>query len=80
MLLQLPMEFIVNFVTPFIEKLPDISFVSNGFAYVLSWVNGVLYFLPWPTVSMILGIILLLFVVRVVIALLKALWSILPVV
>lgn len=80
MLLQIPLEFIVNFVTPFIEKMPDISFVSDGIAYVLSWVNGVLYFLPWSTVSMILSLILLLFVVRVVIALLKALWSVLPVV
>lgn len=79
MLLQLPMEFIIKFVTPFIEKLPDISFASDGISYFLTWVNAVLYFFPWTAISLILKVTLLLFVVRVIIALLKALWSILPV-
>ena len=42
--------------------------------------SGVLYFLPVGTINTILGITLATWVIRVIIAFLRALWGILPIV
>ena len=72
-------EAVMFVAQPLIEKLPTISFSESGFAVVASWVNGILYFLPMQTVSMILALMLATFIYRIVISVLKTIWAVLPI-
>ena len=74
------LKLILFFVTPIVEKLPIVSFSMDGLSVVLSWVNGVLYFLPMETVNLILGLFFATMIIRLVVSFLKTLWGILPLV
>lgn len=69
-------------VQPILNRVPDISINYEGIANstVYQWIRAGLYFFPMDTVKTILTIIIALWVLRVVIALLKSLWSALPIV
>lgn len=74
------LKLLLFIVTPIIEKLPLVSFSMDGLSIVLSWVNGILYFLPIGTVNLILGLFFATMIIRLVIAFLKTLWGVLPLV
>lgn len=72
---------VFNFVSGLFELLPfmDISVdlsVSNTF---LDIIGGVLYFFPWQKVLPILSIIIMLQVWRIMMSIIKALWSVIPI-
>lgn len=74
------LDIVFNFLESILDKLPvmDISVdlsVINGF---LNIVGSVLYFFPWQKVAPILAIILLLQVWRILISIIKTIWSVLP--
>lgn len=74
------LDIVFNFLESILDKLPvmnisvDLS-VINGF---LNIVGSVLYFFPWQKVAPILAIILLLQVWRILISIIKTIWSVLP--
>lgn len=71
--------FVLTIIRPIISKIQVVEFSASGLELVLSWVNGVLYFLPMGTVNMILGIIFTTMIFRIVISVLKTIWGILPI-
>lgn len=74
------LDIVFNFLMSVLDKLPvmnisvDLS-VINGF---LNIVGSILYFFPWQKVAPILAIILLLQVWRILISIIKTIWSVLP--
>ena len=79
-------EFLLNIiftiVSGFLSLLPPIDFSveSTAFDYFLGIVRVASYMLPMGTVSTILGLIVSLTIVRIVIAFIKTIWDLLPVV
>ena len=73
---------ILKIVSPLVSLFKPINILVNSsfISYVFDVVSGVLYFLPVGTINTILGITLATWVIRVVIAFLRALWGILPIV
>ncbi len=74
------LDIVFSFLESVLDKLPvmDISVdlsVINGF---LNIVGSVLYFFPWQKVAPILAIILLLQMWRILISIIKTIWSVLP--
>lgn len=73
---------VLKIVSPLVSLFKPINVLVNStfISYVFDVVSGVLYFLPVGTINTILGITLATWVIRVVIAFLRALWGILPIV
>ena len=67
---------------PLLDHVPTIQINYDGIANstVYQFLQAGMYFLPVDTVSSILGIVIALWVLRVVIAILHSLWAALPVV
>lgn len=67
--------------SPVIERIPSISISADSpiVTSALSWVRCALYLFPMGTVLKILTLILALWVMRVVISVLRTLWSALPI-
>ena len=74
------LDIVFNFLEKMLDKLPvmnisiDLS-VVQGF---LSVVGTALYFFPWQKVAPILAVIVLLQVWRILISIIKTIWSVLP--
>lgn len=79
-------EFLLNIVfsivSGFLALLPPIDFSvdSSAFDYFLGIVRVASYMLPMGTVSTILALIVSLTIFRIVIAFIKTIWDLLPVV
>ena len=74
----------VSTVAPLVSKLPylDLSgiFEQPGVAEFIDFLSSVSYFFPWGTVLSIVGIMISVNTIRLIMAFLKALWAILPLV
>lgn len=72
---------IIPIVVTLIVALPTITIntgaVITSSAY--SYIRAACYFLPLNTVSIILGLIVSIWVFRIVVAIIKAIWDLLPV-
>lgn len=79
-------EFLLNIVfkivSGLLSLLPPIDFSvdSSAFEYFLGIVRVVSYMLPMRTVSVIVGLIVSLTIFRIVIAFIKSIWDLLPLV
>ena len=79
-------EFFLNIVFGLVfgmlELLPDISWSveTSAFQFLLSFLRCAAYMLPWGTVLAIFGLIVALSVFRIIIAIIKAVWDLLPLV
>lgn len=69
-------------VEPLVNRMPDIAINYDSIASssVFTYIRAGLYFLPMDTVLRILGVILVLWVLRIIIAVLHTLWASLPIV
>ncbi len=76
------LDIIFNIVSGFLSLLPavDISVDSSAFEYFLGICRVAVYMLPTRTVSAILSLIVSLTIFRIVIAFIKTIWDLLPVV
>lgn len=76
------LNIVFNLVNGMLLLLPDISWSveSSAFEFLLSFLRCVAYLLPWNTVLTILGLIVALSVFRIIIAIIKAVWDLLPLV
>ena len=82
MISEFLLNIVFNIVSGFLNLLPDINFSvdSSAFEYFLGIVRVAAYMLPMKTVSAIITLIVGLTVFRIVIAFIKAIWDLLPVV
>ncbi len=69
-------------ISPILAKIPSVQLNYDGVANssAFQYIRAGLYFLPMQTVLKILGIIIALWIFRIVIAFLHSLWSSLPIV
>lgn len=74
------LDIVFNFLEKMLEKLPvmDISIDFSVVKGFLSIVGTILYFFPWQKVAPILAIIFLLQMWRILISIIKTIWSVLP--
>lgn len=65
---------------PCIAALPTISISYSAVttSSVYSYIRGAMYFLPVGTVAAILGLILAIWLFRILIAVIRAVWGVLP--
>lgn len=75
---------IVRYVGPMVDKLPSLDlggiFSKPGVQSVIDILSVISYFFPWDTVLAIVAIICAFQTIRIIVAFLKALWGILPIV
>lgn len=74
------LEIVFGFLEKMLDKLPVMN-ISIDFSVVkgfLSVVGTALYFFPWQKVAPILAVIVLLQVWRILISIIKTIWSVLP--
>lgn len=71
-----------NIVFPLLMRIPTIGINYEGLANttVYQFLQAGMYMLPVDTVTTILGIVIALWVLRIVIAVLHSLWAALPIV
>lgn len=73
---------VVNFVTPGIQKLPNLDlsgiFEQDGVQNFIDCLSVASYMLPWDTVTAIVAMIISFYTIRIIIAFFKALWGVLP--
>ena len=70
-----------GFVGPLIDLLPDIAFTDLSWSRsFLDYIAVALYFVPIDTFRTITGLIITFWMFRVVVAILKTFWDMLPVV
>lgn len=76
------LDLIFSVVNELFSWLPDFSWsVESGmYTTFMECVSGVLYFLPLDTILAILSIICTIQVFRIIVAFLRMLWSVLPLV
>lgn len=69
-------------VEPLVNRMPDIAINYDSIASssVFTYIRAGLYFLPMGTVLKIFGVIVALWVLRIIIAVLHTLWASLPIV
>lgn len=82
MVTQSILDAVFSLVMSVLDLLPDISWTLDGslFANALEWFAVVYYVLPMDTVFAILGITFALLNFRILVALIKTIWEVLPVV
>lgn len=74
------LDIVFSFLEKMLDKLPVMN-ISIDFSAVhgfLSVVGTALYFFPWQKVAPILAIIVLLQFWRILISIIKTIWSVLP--
>lgn len=74
------LDIVFNFLEKMLDKLPIMN-ISIDFSTVqsfLSVVGTALYFFPWQKVAPILAIIILLQVWRILVSIIKTIWSVIP--
>lgn len=76
------LNIIFNIVSGLLSLLPDItwSVETSAFEYFVSIIQCVGYLLPWGTVSTIVSLIVALSIFRIIIAIIKSVWDLLPLV
>lgn len=76
------LNIIFGIVSGMFSMLPDITWSvdSSAFEYVLGIFQVVGYLFPWGTVTAIVSLIIALSIFRVVIAIIKSVWDLLPLV
>ena len=85
-MISLIAEFLLNIVFSLVQWLlgflPDISFnvESSAFDYFIGIIQVAAYMLPMNTIFAIIGIIVALTLFRIVIAIIKTVWDLLPLV
>lgn len=67
-------------VIPCLVAMPtiSISYTAVTTSSVYSFIRGAMYFLPCGTIAIILGIILALWLFRVLVAVVRTVWALLP--
>lgn len=67
-------------VIPCLVAMPtiSISYTAVITSSVYSFIRGAMYFLPCGTIAIILGIILALWLFRVLVAVVRTVWALLP--
>lgn len=82
MILNSMLRILWSVISPILTKIPSVQLNYDGVANssVFQYIRAGLYFLPMQTVLKILGIIIALWIFRIVIAFLHSLWSSLPIV
>ena len=80
MIFEFLLDIIFRLVSGALELLPDISWSvdTSAFQFLLSFLRCAAYLLPWDTVRAIVGLIVALSCFRIVIAVVKAVWDLLP--
>lgn len=76
------LDIVFNIVSGMFGLLPDLSWSvdTSAFDYLTSFIACIAYLLPWDTVQAIVALIFTITVIRIVIAGIKVLWDILPLV
>lgn len=76
------LNIIFNLVNGMFEVLPEFtwSIDANGFEIFLDIIKIVGYLLPWPTVIAIFDLTVVLIIFRIIVATIKTVWDILPLV
>lgn len=76
------LNIIFNIVSGMLSMLPDFSWSveTSAFQYLFSFIRCVGYLLPWNTVGSIITIVIGICGIRFVIAIIKAIWELLPLV
>lgn len=76
------LNIIFSFVSGMLNLLPEFtwSVESSAFEYLISFIRMIGYLLPWGTVSAIVSLVVALFVFRIIIAIIKTVWDLLPLV
>lgn len=74
------LDIVFGFLEKMLDKLPlmNISIDFSAVHSFLSIVGTALYFFPWQKVAPILAIIILLQVWRILVSIIKTIWSVLP--
>ena len=82
MILNSMLRILWSVISPILAKIPSVQLNYDGVtnSSVFQYIRAGLYFLPMQTVIKILGIIIALWIFRIVIAFLHSLWSSLPIV
>lgn len=80
MISEFMLDIVFNIVSGMFSMLPEVSWSvdSSAFEFLLSFIRCIAYLLPWGTVTSIVGVILALSIFRIVIAIIKAVWDLLP--
>lgn len=65
-------------VSPILNLLPDITFSAVSISVAVDYLRAVCYFFPMQTITIVLGLVLALWIFRIVIAFLKSIWQALP--
>ena len=76
------LNIIFSIVSGMLNMLPDFtwSVESSAFEYLISFIRMVGYLLPWGTISAIIVLVISIHAIRFVIALVKVIWELLPLV
>lgn len=82
MITDVVIALVLKFVSPLLMLIKPVNIVVNSVYvdYVFDVVAGIMYFLPVNTINSIIGITLSIWIIRVVVSFLRALWGILPIV
>lgn len=80
MISEFVLDIVFRLVSGTFELLPDISWSvdTSAFQFLLSFLRCAAYLLPWNTVLAIISLIVSLSVFRIIIAVVKAVWDLLP--
>ena len=82
MLSEFLLNIVFGLVSGFLALMPEFtwSVETSAFSYFMSILKIAGYVFPWPTVVAIAGLIVGLSIFRLVIAFIKAVWDLLPLV
>lgn len=80
MLSKFFLDIVFNFLTGFLDLLPDISWSvdTSFFGYFTDVVRVAAYMLPLETVRALINLIISLTIFRIIISIPKAIWDLLP--
>ena len=66
-------------ITPILNLFPNITLPTLSVQAVSEFVGGICYFLPIDTINSMLTIMISFLIIRSIIAFLKTLWSVIPI-
>ena len=67
-------------ITPILNLFPDITLPTFSVEAVSQFIGGICYFLPIDTINSMLTLMISFLIIRSIIAFLKTLWAIIPIV
>lgn len=72
---------LIAIITPILELFPsiDLPSTSSSFHRVAEFVGGVCYFLPTDTIYELFTLMISFLIIRTIIAFLKTLWAVIPI-